>query len=74
LFRMRGKGVKPVRGGATGDLLCRVNVETPVNLSNKQKDLIKEFEKSIKEAGAKHSPKHASWGDRMKKFFDDLTA
>ena len=72
LFRMRGKGVKPVRGGMTGDLLCRVNVETPVKLSNKQKDLIKEFEKSIQESGKKHSPKHDSWGDRMKKFFDDL--
>ncbi len=72
LFRMRGKGVKPVRGGMTGDLLCRVNVETPVKLSNKQKDLIKEFEKSIQQAGNKHSPKNASWGDRMKKFFDDL--
>jgi len=74
LFRMRGKGVKPVRGGVTGDLLCRVIVETPVKLSNKQKDLIKEFEKSIQEAGARHSPQNASWGDRMKKFFDDLTA
>jgi molecular chaperone DnaJ len=74
LFRMRGKGVKPVRGGATGDLLCRVNVETPVKLSNKQKDLLKEFEKSIQHAGEKHSPQNASWGDRMKKFFDDLTA
>ena len=74
LFRMRGKGVKPVRGGITGDLLCRVNVETPVKLNNKQKDMLKEFEKSIQKAGDKHSPKHASWGDRMKKFFDDLTA
>ena len=74
LFRMRGKGVKPVRGGITGDLLCRVNVETPVKLSNKQKNLIKEFEKSIQEDGKKHSPKDTSWGDRMKKFFDDLKA
>lgn len=72
LFRMRGKGVKPVRGGATGDLLCRVNVETPVKLSNKQKDMIKELEKSLKESGKKHSPQNHSWGDRMKKFFDDL--
>jgi len=72
LFRMRGKGVKPVRGGATGDLLCRVNVETPVKLSNKQKELLKEFEKSIQGSGKQHSPQHASWGDRMKKFFDDL--
>ena len=74
LFRMRSKGVKPVRGGMTGDLLCRVHVETPVKLSNKQKDLIKEFEKSIKESGKQHSPKHASWGERVKTFFDDLKA
>ena len=73
-FRMRSKGVKPVRGGATGDLLCRVNVETPVKLSNKQKDLLKEFEKSIQEDGKHHSPQHASWGERMKNFFDDLKA
>jgi len=72
LFRMRGKGVKPVRGGMTGDLLCRVNVETPVKLSNKQKDLLKEFEKSVQEGGKHHSPQHASWGDRMKQFFDNL--
>ena len=72
LFRMRGKGVKPVRGGVTGDLLCRVNVETPVKLSNKQKELLREFEKSVQEGGEHHSPQHASWGDRMKQFFDDL--
>jgi molecular chaperone DnaJ len=74
LFRMRGKGVKPVRGGITGDLLCRVNIETPVKLSHKQKELIREFEKSIQKGGHQHSPQNASWGDRMKKFFDDLTA
>lgn len=74
LFRMRGKGVKPVRGGMTGDLLCRVHVETPVKLSTKQKELIREFEKSIQKSGDKHSPQNASWGDRVKKFFDDLTA
>ena len=72
-FRMRGKGVKPVRGGMTGDLLCRVNVETPVNLSNKQKELFRELEKSIQQDG-KHSPQNVSWTDRMKKFFDDLKA
>ena len=33
MFRLRGKGVKPVRGGPVGDLLCRAGVETPVNLT-----------------------------------------
>jgi molecular chaperone DnaJ len=72
LFRMRGKGVKPVRGGATGDLLCRITVETPVKLSSKQKDLLREFEKSIQEDGKQHSPQSASWMDRVKRFFDDV--
>jgi len=72
LFRMRGKGVKSVRGGITGDLLCRVNVETPIKLNNKQKDLLKNFEQSIQERGNKHSPQNASWSDRVKNFFDDL--
>jgi len=74
LFRMRGKGVKPVRGGVTGDLMCRVTVETPVKLSNKQKDMLKEFERSMSESNKEHSPKNASWGDRVKNFFDDLKA
>ena len=37
VFRLREKGVKPVRGGPTGDLFCRVVVETPVNLTDEQK-------------------------------------
>ena len=72
LFRMRGKGVKPVRGGAPGDLLCKVVVETPVKLSNKQKELLRAFESSMNDSSKKHRPQHASWGDRVKKFFDDL--
>jgi DnaJ-class molecular chaperone len=43
VFRVRGKGVKPVRGGPQGDLLCRVVVETPVNLTREQKDLLKQL-------------------------------
>jgi molecular chaperone DnaJ len=72
VFRMRGKGVKSVRGGMTGDLLCRVNIETPVNLNGRQKDLLREFEQSIQGAGEHHSPQSASWMDRVKSFFDDL--
>ncbi|MYM64511.1 molecular chaperone DnaJ [Pseudomaricurvus sp. HS19] len=70
LFRLRNKGVTSVRGGAPGDLLCRVMVETPVNLSNKQKDLLKEFKASME--GDKNSPKQNSWFEGMKNFFGDM--
>src|SRR3546814_5210970 len=43
-FRLRGKGVAPVRGGAAGDLLCRVAVETPVNLGKRQRELLRSEE------------------------------
>ncbi|MCD1127149.1 molecular chaperone DnaJ [Jinshanibacter sp. LJY008] len=74
LFRMRGKGVKSVRGGSQGDLLCRVVVETPVKLNDKQKQLLRELEESLGgEKGAKNSPRSKSFFDGVKKFFDDLT-
>lgn len=71
LFRLRGKGVKPVRGGPTGDLLCRVVVETPVKLTRKQKDLLEELQESLSQ-GDKHSPRKTSWFDGVKNFFDDM--
>jgi molecular chaperone DnaJ len=67
LFRLRGKGVTPVRGGSKGDLMCRVVIETPVNLSNKQKELLKEFRAAT--TADKHSPRQSSWFAGMKKFF-----
>jgi molecular chaperone DnaJ len=69
LFKLRGKGVTPVRGGQPGDLLCRVVVETPVNLTNKQKELLREFQSTTH--GGKYSPRQSSWFDGMKKFFND---
>ncbi len=71
LFRMRGKGVKPVRGGSVGDLLCRVVVETPIKLSNKQKELLRDLESSM-EGHGKHSPQAHSWLDGVKKFVDNM--
>ncbi len=70
LFRLRGKGVVPVRGGPSGDLLCRVIVETPVNLSKKQKELLQELHDSME--GGSHSPKKSGWFDSVKNFFDDM--
>lgn len=71
VFRLRGKGVKPVRGGATGDLLCRVEVEVPVHLNKEQKELLKKFEASVKAGGSKHSPRESSWLDTVKRFFKE---
>ncbi|MEH6549437.1 MAG: molecular chaperone DnaJ [Pseudomonadales bacterium] len=72
LFRLGGKGVKPVRGGSTGDLLCRVVVETPVKLTRKQKELLEQFKATLDDSGKKHSPKSSSWFDGVKTFFDDM--
>ena len=69
-FRLRSKGIKGVRSGFAGDLFCHVVVETPVKLTEKQKDLLREFERSTTEGGAKHSPQTKSWKDKVKEFFE----
>ncbi len=72
LFRMRGKGVKPVRGGPVGDLICRIVVETPVKLNSEQKELLEKLGESMGKSAKKHSPNEDSWIDSMKKFFEDM--
>jgi len=72
LFRLSGKGVKPVRGGAVGDLMCRVRIETPVHLNKEQTDLIKQFDESLSGGGSKHSPQAHGWLDGVKQFFDKI--
>ncbi len=72
LFRLRGKGVAPVRGGATGDLMCRVLVETPSDLNARQKELLQEFEQTLHEGGARHRPQESTWLDGVKKFFEGM--
>ena len=71
-FRLKGKGVKSVRSRAAGDLYCTVNLETPVNLSKKQKDLLAEFGSTLNEGGNTHAPQEKSFLDKVKKFFDNL--
>ena len=62
-FRLRGKGVTSVRGGATGDLMCRVIIETPVKLSKKQKELLQQFDDDIEGSGDQAQPQtiHRGW-------------
>lgn len=73
VFRLRGKGVKSVRGGQQGDLLCRVSVETPVNLTAKQRELLEQFAATLGEGGHEHAPQSQSWLDKAKKFWDEMT-
>ncbi len=68
-FRLRGKGIKGVRSGMPGDLLCQVVVETPVKLTDRQKDLLRELDESTNEGGSRHSPHSKSWRDKVKEFF-----
>jgi molecular chaperone DnaJ len=72
MFRVRGKGVKPVRGGPVGDLICKVTVETPVNLNRRQKEILQEFAGEMDQGGSRHSPQAHSWLDGVKKFFDAM--
>lgn len=69
VFRLRGKGIKGVRSSSSGDLLCHVVVETPVNLTPRQRELLAELEKiNINDTG-RHNPRAKSWMDKVKEFF-----
>ncbi|MFA7270675.1 MAG: molecular chaperone DnaJ [Sterolibacterium sp.] len=69
VFRLRGKGIKGVRSIGHGDLLCHVVVETPIHLTERQKELLLEFEAINAEDTGKHNPRAKSWMDKVKDFF-----
>jgi len=68
MFRLRGKGVTNVRTGHEGDLYCHTSVETPVNLTKRQKELLEEFDALVRTGGARHYPREQSWMDKIKSF------
>ena len=68
-FRLRGKGIKGVRSHTHGDLLCHVVVETPVHLTERQKELLRELEESSRADDGRHNPRAKSWMDRVREFF-----
>ena len=74
IFRLKGKGVTTARDNRVGDLYAAISVETPVNLSSKQKDILKDFYTSIEKGGKKHSPRHNSWVSSVKNFFDRISS
>ncbi|MDH3759086.1 MAG: molecular chaperone DnaJ [Gammaproteobacteria bacterium] len=72
VFRLRGKGVTMVRDPRKGDLFAKVAVETPVNLTNEQKELLSKFDTKVQKGGDKHSPRADTWFDTVKRFFERI--
>lgn len=68
IFRLKKSGVKSIKGDGPGDLYCTVVIETPVNLNDKQKKLLTEFDESIN-SSLECTPKINSWSEVVKKFF-----
>jgi len=69
VFRLKDKGVKPVRGGARGDLFCRVVIETPVQLGAAQRELIRQLEESLRGDSERHAPRAQGFFEGVKRFF-----
>ncbi len=75
LFRIKSKGVTSVRSHVAGDLICKVVVETPVHLTEQQRELLRQFEESCQGLHAeKQHPKREGFFKSVKRFFDDLTS
>lgn len=71
VFRFRGQGVKSVHGGFAGDILCQINVETPVKLNKEQKEMLAAFDKVLNDDKVDHSPQSLTWLDKVKRFVDE---
>jgi molecular chaperone DnaJ len=69
VFRLRNKGIRPVRGSVVGDLYCHVVLETPVKLTSRQKELLREFETINEEDPEAHSPRAKNWFEKVREFF-----
>jgi molecular chaperone DnaJ len=72
VFRLRGKGVITVRDRRKGDLFAKVAVETPVNLTDEQKKLLRKFDALVSAGGDQHNPRAGGWLDTVKRFFDRI--
>ncbi len=73
-MRLRGKGIRNVRSREVGDLHCRLVVETPVGLTNRQKTLLAEFDNLVESGGSRHNPRASNWTRKIKSFWDKLAA
>lgn len=73
IFRLRGKGVTTVRDPRRGDLFAEIAIETPINLTAEQKELLEKFDAAVRQGGDKHSPRADGWLDTVKRFFDRIS-
>jgi len=74
-FRLKGKGMSMIRSDARGDMYIEIFVETPVNLSKKQQDLLKELDNSMNDSKSKdkNSPESSGFFKKIREFWDDLS-
>ena len=70
-FRLKAKGMSVMRSAARGDMYVEVNTETPVNLTKRQQELLREFDSESTDR--KHHPESEGFFTRVKEFWDDLT-
>ena len=71
VLRLRGRGTPNVRGRGHGDMLCHIIVETPVNLTEAQKKILRGFEESLKKKQERHSPQEKSWLEKARSLFEE---
>jgi molecular chaperone DnaJ len=69
-FRLKNKGIKGVRSQVPGDLFCHVVVETPIALTERQRQLLREFDAITQEDSGRHNPRAKGWLDKVKEFFE----
>ncbi|GAB3725850.1 molecular chaperone DnaJ [Luteimonas pelagia] len=75
VFRLRDRGVKSVRSRRPGDLYCKVVVETPVNLTAEQRELLEKFDATfVGESARRHAPRSATFLDGVKGFWDRMVS
>lgn len=73
-FRLKGKGMPIMKSESGGDLFIEVAVETPVNLSAKQKDLLKQLDESLGgKSASKHNPQSSGFIKKVQELWNDLT-
>lgn len=69
-FRLRGKGMSQIRSAARGDMYIQVAVETPVNLTKRQQELLRQFEAEAEKGEAKSSPESEGFFAKVAAFFE----